>query len=575
MADGSVHEDRAQSHAGPSIRIGDINDVLRKKWTGIELLDQLIRIDHELLEGMTDYQEGNSSQWAPVFMDHPDTWRLLLNDEADIVGYWHFVPLFPDFFAQVKDGLFFDSMITSDHVPHMELPGWYDIYFVVTTILPAYRGATATKALFTSLERVIEQFAEQGTFIRNICANAYTPAGISLCRTLGLKFLKQHSERGEVYFENFDTVLKNSVFRRNRSLLDMYQKAWREDEDSETSAVPYSLIQMVGSSIPARQPGRRPPPLILTGSDTTERDLSDGFEQWFEEIPFPLASIARAWLVEPGHDFKTKYEHLLHFFEATAQFVSVILLSAFSSDASAFAQHKQKLITEMAANNLSFQRSTFGTWKLIIEYLGKQTRQILAASNDAKGMCDEMFCDPSLRLPQALSNKDLTATLVTTNKMRNDWTGHGGVVSQEEAKRRNSLLLAEVQKLRRVFADCWQLNKLICSTTSRLRRGVFENEVTVLMGSNSEFLRQSKMMSIALEVERLYVSSSESTKALKLLPLIQVGPSPHSVKNACYFFNRIERDGGARFISYHYLDKPELMGDFEQATDAIRVLTDL
>lgn len=33
------------------------------------LLDALISLDHETIEGMTDIDEGRIDQWAPVFMD--------------------------------------------------------------------------------------------------------------------------------------------------------------------------------------------------------------------------------------------------------------------------------------------------------------------------------------------------------------------------------------------------------------------------------------------------------------------------------------------------------------------------
>jgi hypothetical protein len=94
------------------------------------------------------------------------------------------------------------------------------------------------------------------------------------------------------------------------------------------------------------------------------------------------------------------------------------------------------------------------------------------------------------------------------------------------------------------------------------------------MGSNSEFLKETRPMSIWLDVERLYLSKKESRGALKLIPLIQVGPSPESTKNACYFFSRLEQDG-ARFISYHYTDRPELKGKFDDATEAIKFLTEV
>jgi hypothetical protein len=158
--------------------------------------------------------------------------------------------------------------------------------------------------------------------------------------------------------------------------------------------------------------------------------------------------------------------------------------------------------------------------------------------------------------------------------MRNDWGGHGGVVGQVEAESRNQQLLAEVQKLREVIADTWAETQMIHALHCRPRRGVFENEVAVLMGSNNEFLKETREMATWLDVERLYLSKKDSRKALKLLPLIQVGTSPQSAKNACYFFSRLELDG-ARFISYHFADKPELKGQFADATEAIMLLTEV
>jgi hypothetical protein len=49
--------------------------------------------------------------------------------------------------------------------------------------------------------------------------------------------------------------------------------------------------------------------------------------------------------------------------------------------------------------------------------------------------------------------------------------------------------------------------------------------------------------------------------------------APDSAKNACYFFSRLEHDG-ARFVSYHYTDRPELTGQFDEATETIKLLTE-
>ncbi|MCK9420535.1 MAG: hypothetical protein M0R70_14280 [Nitrospirae bacterium] len=281
-----------------------------------------------------------------------------------------------------------------------------------------------------------------------------------------------------------------------------------------------------------------------------------GLDQWFETLPFPLASILRAWQATPSKDFKTKYEHLLHFFEATAEFISIILMSAFKSNKALFEQHKLKFKESMQKQNVSFRRATFGTWKFSVEYFGKQTRQLLSGSDDDRSTCAEIFSDSSNALSTTLSRIELTSILSDTNKMRNDWSGHGGVIGQEEAKLRNEQLLAKVQKLREVMADTWIETNLIQSLHCVMRNGVFENEVAVLIGSNSGFLKESRTMSTCLDVELLYLSRKDSTRALQLLPLMQIGPSPQSANNACYFYSRVDK-GDLRFVSYHFIDQPE------------------
>ncbi len=318
---------------------------------------------------------------------------------------------------------------------------------------------------------------------------------------------------------------------------------------------------------------------IRIAGDLKEQ-ASMGLDQWFETIPFPIASILRAWQATPSDDYKTKHEHLLHFFEATAEFISVILLSAFSGNESLYAPHKEKLKETMAKQNLSFQRATFGTWKLVVEYLGKQTRTLLQESGkkpeDAKNdqaICASIFADSSLKLPSLLCSKEIAAVLGATNKMRNDWSGHGGVVGQEEAKLRNEQLLGQVEKMRQAMSDVWDVSVMVNALHCKPRKGMFENEIAMLKGSNSEFLKESRSMSTWLDVDSLYIINGDQSGALKLLPLVQVNASPGSAKNACYFFNRTEREG-ARFVSYHFAGKPELSGLFEEATNAIKFLTE-
>jgi hypothetical protein len=299
--------------------------------------------------------------------------------------------------------------------------------------------------------------------------------------------------------------------------------------------------------------------------------VASTLDQWFETLPFPLASILRTWQATASDDYRAKYEHLLQFFEAAAEFISVIYLSAFGSQSSFFEPHRAKLVDAWAKQRVSLERPTFATWRIANEYLSKQTRQLMDDDAEGRPLCAELFADPSLTLPRMLAHKDIATVFAAANKMRNDWSGHGGVVSPDDARQRNQLLLGELQKLREAMADDWKSVKLARALHCKPRGGIFENEIALLVGSNTEFLKQPRDMATWLDIERLYLLSDGAAHGLQLLPLVFIGASPPSAKNACYFFNRVEKDG-VRFVSHHFTDKAELTELFAEASAAIRSL---
>ena len=282
----------------------------------------------------------------------------------------------------------------------------------------------------------------------------------------------------------------------------------------------------------------------------------DDFSQWIEILPFPLASILREWQRTHSGDYKTKVEHLLHFFEATAEFLSIIFLSAYSSNENEYLKHKERLIHGLVKGKLSFERASFGAWKVVIEYFSKQTSNLFNGNPEYRNFCFDIFSCNSPFLPQMLTNEKLIGIVTHTNKMRNDWGGHGGMVSQEESKLRHEQLLGELQNLKSVMNVVWEEVLLVKSNVCQPKKGGTENEISVLMGSNSQFLSQKIITSEPLFTDSLYIFNKGHTRGLKLLPLITFGASPNPAKNTCYFYNRLEKDK-IRYISYHFSDESE------------------
>jgi len=192
---------------GATLTVATIDDVVKWGWDGIRLLEALIRLDYETTDGLTSAHEGNPGQWGPVFMNHPETWRLLTTGAQAIAGYWHWAPLFQKEYELAKSGGLLDSMITVDTLQYFELPGVYDLYFVQVCMLPEYRRPHAVQLLFDTVFQVLEGFSKANIFVREITANAYTPVGEALCKSFNMCSTCRHREHGTIYVAPIRDIL--------------------------------------------------------------------------------------------------------------------------------------------------------------------------------------------------------------------------------------------------------------------------------------------------------------------------------------------------------------------------------
>lgn len=189
------------------------DDVTSWEWSGEQLLTRLIELDTKHIDGMDDTDEGSVPQWAPVFMQHPDTWALLVEPSLlpateAVVGYWSFCSLQPQCYEQALAGQLHDSEITPDRQRAIDRPGEYDIYIVMFVIAHAHRRAGSTMLVRSFFEN-LERLARRGVFVRRMSANAFTPAGARLCPILGLVRHGPHVKRGHIYARTISPTMEN------------------------------------------------------------------------------------------------------------------------------------------------------------------------------------------------------------------------------------------------------------------------------------------------------------------------------------------------------------------------------
>jgi hypothetical protein len=181
------------------LSIADMKTVLGWGWNEMKLAEEIVRLDYELIPGMDEKDEGTPEQWTGILAKWPQTWRLMVSGASTIVGYWHFVPLKREYFDMAVQGRLLDSKITEDMLVQMDGPGSYDIYWVMMGITRKLQGTGAYEVLFGSFLSSLEELAERGIFVRNICDNSYAESGSILSDGMGGKLVAKHVSRGSVY----------------------------------------------------------------------------------------------------------------------------------------------------------------------------------------------------------------------------------------------------------------------------------------------------------------------------------------------------------------------------------------
>lgn len=306
---------------------------------------------------------------------------------------------------------------------------------------------------------------------------------------------------------------------------------------------------------------------ILQHAQTINHE--DRYEDWLATLPYPLASILWRHRVS-GDDPRIRFGVLLHFFEALAEFLATIHLSAFMSHAAVWHESHGELLKALSAQNLNLERATFGTWKVVVEKISKTTRGMLEKTDDAS-VATALYAVNSTAWLNKLCAPEITQVLARANGIRNTHSGHGGAMGKSQAESLENDLRDMVEEVRSVWGRGWNQYELLLIDRMAFSNGQFTYESPRIMGANSQFERVSRIAATPMETGQLYLLSEGAPKGLKLLPLVRVMASPSQVANACYFYNRSERDG-QRFLSYHFEQESEVCQYFEDTAMILQQL---
>ncbi|MDA2923308.1 N-6 DNA methylase [Acidobacteria bacterium AH-259-L09] len=301
-----------------------------------------------------------------------------------------------------------------------------------------------------------------------------------------------------------------------------------------------------------RELWNRPVDAEKVGKVIETLNRKESLEAWLETLPFPLASIL--WRYQATRNIEHKNAHLLNFFEATAQFMGTLMTSAFHSSAQFFLEHKRNWF-ESGDGPHSLARSSFGEWVVRCQRLARTTRQLLSRKKQ-RDLCLDLYRTNDSNKVETIANKSLFQILEKVSRYRNDWKGHTGIISRREYERRFTILQEELNRLRgllgTVFEDWW----LLRPGANEYTAGIYHYRGKKLMGSRQIFKEVTLQTPTPMDREELYFFDTTTRQPLQILHFFRMMRTPETEEIACYFYNRLEKDG-VRWVSYHFEGQAE------------------
>lgn len=288
------------------------------------------------------------------------------------------------------------------------------------------------------------------------------------------------------------------------------------------------------------------------------------FEQWIETLPYPIASILWASITNPQNERKVKY--LLHFFEAFAEFIFTILLSGLSANKLFYNQEASSCILDEPRFRNWYYKPTFGNWYNNGSCLARNVRRALE-DNTKKKQCLELFGNPNPDFLHAISKKELFNIFQEVANYRNQWEGHGPIVSEEGYKNRLKILRSALSRVYNILGDSFENSFLILPVQSSYNDGVHDFTVKKFMSTRPPFKPINIETVKLMDKSKIYLITENQRKPMELLPFILV-------KNEiCYYYSGKDYESGkARYVSYYHSEEAEIFVLMSKMDSAISLL---
>ena len=267
----------------------------------------------------------------------------------------------------------------------------------------------------------------------------------------------------------------------------------------------------------------------------------DDYLAWVETLPYPLASIL--WACQTATRADQKVRHLLHFFEAYAQFSVAMLASGLVQDP-AFEGRQTASVAQKP------MRASFGVWTRLCREYANRARQMMQ-EQDTRDKCRALFGNCDTDFFEMMTDRRIFTLLDETQGYRNTWEGHGGNPTRQETQSRLAILQDRLAVLRGLIEDRYTTALLLLPGSTQFDEGLYYYEVQAVQGTRTPFAPREVVTRAPMSRGKLYVLHETQNLPVEVIPLLKIMDSPSAQLNTAYFYSRTEK-GEAQWVSYQF-----------------------
>jgi hypothetical protein len=206
------------------VTVCSIEELLKKGWS----YEDIAQGTNKIFDRYVPIRADNRTPLNMMIsrMKHTmESRRVLVDTKDNVVGYWHFFPLFDEMYQKFKNGDTTSSDITNDEIP-IFLEGRYNIEFGAVVLEEKYRKTHIFKMFLYSMLECFERLAlYDDIFIDEIVTKSSSKDGQALIKSIGLNFYKRNVDNTcNIYCGKVVDLLDKPYFKNFEVLKSLYKK---------------------------------------------------------------------------------------------------------------------------------------------------------------------------------------------------------------------------------------------------------------------------------------------------------------------------------------------------------------